>query len=86
MAFITKKVFMNKNKGIFSLVGFLLMGLGFISIVLSLIGAQLSFLVWLDSFGQLTGFVIKILMIIVGIVIIYLTQSNFRGDQGTGAY
>ena len=77
---------MNKNKGIFSLVGFLLMGLGFISIVLSLIGAQLSFLTWLDSFGQLTGFVIKILMIIVGIVIIYLTQSNFRGDQGIGDY
>lgn len=86
MAFITKRISMNKNKGIFSLVGFIMMGLGFISIVLSLIGAQLSFLVWLDSFGQLTGFVLKIMMIIVGIVIIYLTQSNFRGDQGIGDY
>jgi len=75
---------MSKNKGIFSLVGFLLMAIGFISIVLSLVGAQLSFLVWLESFGRLAGFVSKLLLIIVGIIIIYLAQSNFRGDQDIG--
>ncbi|MCG8329225.1 MAG: hypothetical protein MI974_16135 [Chitinophagales bacterium] len=72
---------MDKNKGIFSLVGFLLAGIGFISIVLSLIGAELSFLTWLDSLGRLVAFLIKIVMILLGIVIVYLAQSDFKGEE-----
>jgi hypothetical protein len=75
---------MNKNKGILSLVGFILTSIGFISIVLSLVGAKLSFLVWLDNLGALFGFVVKLLMIMIGIVIIYLAQTNFSGEQETG--
>ena len=77
---------MNKNKGILSLVGFLLAGIGFIAIILSLIGAQLAFLTWIDDLGRLTGFLIKIGLILLGIIIIYLTQSNFEGDEGIGEY
>jgi pheromone shutdown protein TraB len=77
---------MNKNKGILSLVGFLLAGTGFIAIILSLIGAQLSFLTWIDELGRLTGFLIKIGLILLGIIIIYLTQNDFDGDEGIGEY
>jgi hypothetical protein len=77
---------MNKNKGILSLVGFLLAGIGFIAIILSLIGAQLSFLTWIDELGRLTGFLIKIGLILLGIIIIYLTQNDFDGDEGIGEY
>jgi len=72
---------MNKNKAIYTLVGFIIAGLGFSSIILSLVGAKLSFLVWIDNFGELTGFVIKLLMIISGIVIIYLARTDFSGEE-----
>ena len=72
---------MNKNKAIYTLVGFIIAGLGFSSIILSLVGAKLSFLVWIDNFGALTGFVIKLLMIISGIVIIYLARTDFSGEE-----
>ena len=74
------------NKGIFSLFGFLLAGLGFLSIVLSLVGVQFSFLTWLDSFGRLFGFVAKLIMIIAGILILYIAQSDFKGEEGIGEY
>ncbi|MBV6654284.1 MAG: hypothetical protein KI786_11035 [Mameliella sp.] len=72
---------MNKNKVIYSLVGFIIAGLGFSSIILSLVGAKLSFLVWIDSIGALPGFVIKLLMIITGIVVIYLARTDFSGEE-----
>ena len=75
---------MNKNKGIVSLVGFVLAGTGFISIILSLIGAQLSFLVWLDNIGGLASFMVKIIMILVGIIIVYLSLTNFEGENSPG--
>ncbi|NRA52178.1 MAG: hypothetical protein HRU12_23870 [Phaeodactylibacter sp.] len=72
---------MNKNKAIYSLVGFIIAGLGFSSIILSLVGAKLSFLVWIDSIGALPGFVIKLIMIITGIVVIYLARTDFSGEE-----
>lgn len=77
---------MIKNKGTLSLVGFVLAGLGFLSIILSLVGVQFVFLTWLDNLGSLTGFLAKIAMIIVGILIIYFAQSDFEGVEGDGRY
>jgi hypothetical protein len=71
---------MNKNKGIFSLVGFLLAGVGFSAVVLDLVGAKLSFLVWIDQWGALLGFLIKLVLILAGIVIVYLARSDFSGE------
>ncbi len=72
---------MNKNSGLFSLVGFLLAGIGFMALVLSVVGAQLSFLMWIDAGGAFWGFMIRILMILVGIIIIYLAQTDFEGKN-----
>ncbi|HMO38331.1 MAG TPA: hypothetical protein PKC76_03445 [Saprospiraceae bacterium] len=72
---------MIKNKGLFTLVGFLLAGTGFLALILSLVGLQLAFLTWIDAPGRLFGFVMRLVFIIAGIVIIYLAQSNFRGEQ-----
>jgi hypothetical protein len=72
---------MNKNKAIYTLVGFIVAGLGFSSIILSLVGAKLSFMVWIDALGALQGFVIKLLMIISGIVVIYLARTDFSGEE-----
>jgi hypothetical protein len=72
---------MNKNNGLFTLVGFLLAGLGFFALVLSVVGAKLSFLLWIDAWGGGVGFVIRLLMILVGIIIIYLAQTDFEGKN-----
>jgi len=67
---------MTQNKGIFALIGFVLAGLGFLSIILSMIGLKFYFLTWIDAPGSLFGFVVKIVMILAGFVIIYLSLSN----------
>jgi hypothetical protein len=72
---------MNKNNGLLTLVGFILAGLGFFALVLSVVGAKLSFLLWIDAWGAGVGFVIRLLMILVGIIIIYLAQTDFEGKN-----
>lgn len=72
---------MNKNKGIITLVGFLLAGVGFLALILKVVGLQLSYLTWIDGPGPLFGFAIRILMIVTGIVMIVLVQSDFKGED-----
>lgn len=67
---------MTKYKGITALAGFVMAGLGFLSIILSMIGLKFSFLMWIDAPGSLFGFVVKITMILAGFVIIYLSLAN----------
>ena len=70
-----------KNKGIIVLIGFLLAGTGFLALVLSLVGVQLAFLTWIDAFGGLIGFLIRVLMIMFGAIIIYVSRTNLEGDK-----
>jgi hypothetical protein len=79
---LTIKKLMIKNKGLWSIVGFLLTALGFLAIALSMVGIQFAFLTWLDATGRLFGFIAKIAMIIAGILILYLAQSDFAGEDG----
>ncbi len=72
---------MRKNSTWLTIVGFLMAGTGFLALVLSLIGIQLSFLTWIDYPGRLFGFVTRLLMIIIGIIIIYLTQTDLEGND-----
>jgi membrane protein insertase Oxa1/YidC/SpoIIIJ len=72
---------MIKNKGIWSIVGFLLAAIGFLAIALSMVGIRFAFLTWLDAPGPLFGFIAKIAMIIIGILILYLAQSDFSGEE-----
>ncbi|MCB9082178.1 MAG: hypothetical protein H6555_10750 [Lewinellaceae bacterium] len=72
---------MIKQKGWLTLVGFLLVVTGFLALVLSLVGLQLSFLTWIDAPGRLFGFVMRLLFILVGFVLVYLAQTNFSGED-----
>lgn len=58
------------------LVGFLIAGIGFIALILSLIGLQLSYLTWIDKPGRLFGFIIRITMIVGGLITVYLAQME----------
>ena len=61
--------------------GFLLFIIGFTALVLSLVGVKLSYLTWIDTPGSLFGFLMRISMIVAGIVIVYLSVTNWR-EQG----
>ena len=61
--------------------GFLLFIFGFTTLVLSLVGVKISFLAWIDYPGALFGFLIKIFMIVAGIVVVYLTTTDWRSEE-----
>jgi hypothetical protein len=65
------------QKGIFRLIGFVLLMLGGVSLVLSLVGVRLTFLSWMDKIDPLFGFVMKIVMIIAGIIIASLSMTDW---------
>lgn len=72
---------MKKQRGVLSLLGFLMVVIGFLALVYSLVGLKLSFLVWLDMPGPLFGFVMKLLIVIVGFVLVYVDQTDFKGES-----
>ncbi|MBK6620606.1 MAG: hypothetical protein IPH04_17745 [Saprospirales bacterium] len=69
------------NKGLFTLLGFLLFILGFLSLVLSMIGIQLAFLLWIDLPGPLFGFLIRLGMIIGGVIIVAVAQTDWKRER-----
>ncbi len=72
---------MKKNKGWYTLIGFFLVVSGFLSLALSLVGVKLAWLLWIDAAGASLGFLFRILMVLLGFVLVYLAQSNFRADM-----
>lgn len=77
---MAKKTFGTKKDWI-SLVGFLLAGIGILAIILSLVGARFTFLAWLDTWGPGVGFVLRLIMIVVGFVIIFINKSEELYDS-----
>lgn len=64
------------NKAITSIIGFGLLICGMLALVLQLVGVQLAFLTWMDTWGGGMGFFLRIMMIVSGIVVIVVTRSG----------
>lgn len=71
---------MNK-KDLYTLIGFILFIIGFVSVTLSLVGIRLSFLTWLDKIGPVFSFVAKIVMILTGLILVVVVQGG-KYEQG----
>ena len=69
------------KKILLNITAFLLFLMGFLALVLQLVGIKLVYLNWIESFGAFTGFVIKLLLITFGILILVIANSNFAGDR-----
>ncbi|MFM2268307.1 MAG: hypothetical protein RL757_1748 [Bacteroidota bacterium] len=61
----------------FTLMGFILVILGGTSLALSMTGVKLSFLAFIDT-SPLVGFITKIMMVVVGLVLAILGSTNWR--------
>jgi hypothetical protein len=62
------------KKGYLTIIGFLLFFAGFMAIVLSLVGLQLTFLSWIQSLGAGIGIIIKLIMLFGGLIIMYISK------------
>jgi hypothetical protein len=45
------------------------------------VGVKFSFLTWLDYPGALFGFLAKIFMVVAGIVVVYLSTSDWQAED-----
>jgi len=62
------------NKGIVTTIGYVLFAIGFLSILFSLVGLELTILKWLSSFGRTTALIVKLLMLFGGLIIMYISK------------
>lgn len=69
------------TKNILLFLGFLLFIFGMLSLILQLIGANLSFLTFIDDFGRGTGLVIRLVMIFGGVVLFYLAGTDWKKEN-----
>lgn len=69
------------NRGIATLIGFILLALGLLSIILKMVGVEFSFLLWMDAWGAGVGFVLKLLMIVLGIMVMYFAQGGLKSPD-----
>ena len=67
------------NNSWVTLLGFFLFLLGMVSIALSLVGVKLGIIAFIDTFGRGIGFVIRLLMVIIGIVLVIISRTEFDG-------
>ena len=58
----------------------LLFALGMLSIILSIVGVKLAFLSWIDNWGRLTGFLIKLFMLVVGMIIMFVARADWSEE------
>lgn len=70
-----------KNKGLWTLLGFLLIIFGFTAIILQVVGTQWAFLSFLEKGGRLFAFVIKIIMVIAGFVTVVLARTDWEQER-----
>ena len=75
------EIYFTMKKSLWVSFGFLLFIFGFISLILSLVGLKLSFLTWIDSPGAIFGFIVRILMIVGGVVVVYLSATDWRSQD-----
>ena len=69
------------NKTLALIIGFALFIIGMMALVFSMVGIQFSFLTWVDAAGKTLGLLVKLLMVIAGVVITYLAQTDWEKER-----
>jgi len=69
------------DKPIVTVIGYVLILLGFLAVILSMIGLRLKFLAFLEFGGPLIAFIIKMCMIMVGFILMYISKTIARDRE-----
>jgi len=64
------------KSGLLSIIGFSLFIIGFLALILTLIGLHLGFLGFIEKLGPLGAFLVKILMIAFGLILVYTDRTK----------
>jgi len=64
------------NKNTITILGFILFLSGMYALSLSLVGAKFTPLLFLEKLGGTASFFIKILMVLVGVLLIFLSRTT----------
>lgn len=68
-------------KNILLFVGFLLVMFGFLSLFLGMSGLQFTYMAWVDNWGRLTGFLLRLLMIMIGFLIAFYAKVDWQKEK-----
>ena len=69
---------LQKYKGAFTILGFIFLALGLLSIILNMVGLDFSFMRFMDQLGPLGAFILKLFMTLSGFVIIALARTDWE--------
>ena len=69
------------RRAAYFLAGFFLAGSGLYALILMLVGAQLSYLQWIDAAGGALGFLGRLILIMVGAVLIVLGTTDWDRER-----
>jgi len=68
------------KNGYITLAGYAFFIIGFLSILLNIVGLQLSMLSWMSNLGQGTSIIIKLSMLFSGLIIMYISKMPPEED------
>ena len=71
---------MNRQSLLF-IAGFALAGAGLYALIVSLVGLNVSYLVWLAAYGRLAVFVAQLVMIMAGATLIVLGATDWGRER-----
>lgn len=72
---------MIKHATTLTVVGFVLLFLGVVSLFLNLVGVDIFFLTWLYTIGPLFSFVVRLLMVVLGFVLIVVAKTDWEREE-----
>jgi len=72
---------MIKHATTLTVIGFLLLILGLVSLLLNLVGVDIFFLTWLYGLGVGISFAVRLLAVVLGIVLIYVGQTDWSREE-----
>ncbi|PPK88617.1 hypothetical protein CLV84_1586 [Neolewinella xylanilytica] len=64
-----------------TVIGFLLLFLGLVSLVLNYVGVDIFFLAWIYDLGVGVSFAIRLLMVLIGFTLIYIAQIDWDRED-----
>jgi vacuolar-type H+-ATPase subunit I/STV1 len=62
------------KKGYWTVIGYIMLLFGFLSLLLSMVGLELTFMKGLNVLGSMGKFLVQLLMIFGGVVVMYLSR------------
>jgi hypothetical protein len=70
-----------KNKGYWLLLGYALFTLGLTALTMQMVGVQWAFLAFLEWGGRLLAFVAKIVMVLAGVLLITIANTDWERER-----